>query len=203
MMGFYMRTANIILLYLLAMALLVGCAVQTQPEPEVAKYFNHEVRYSGETLGLISAWYTGKTSNWTSIEAANPGLSPTRIRLGDVIKIPEELVTRSEALPKSYLSASRKISVAPASEKKPQVKKEKPVELVEEAEPVDIYSKEDPVVAAEALDIKDEPAVVEPEEAGETLEQLQGEDSKASNSDNSRSEFEREREQLLNELLAD
>lgn len=70
------------------------------PEPEPPMDHLHEVKYSGETLGLISRWYTGETDNWALIAESNPGLNPNRIFIGQFISIPEALVTRTESLPK-------------------------------------------------------------------------------------------------------
>lgn len=47
--------------------------------------FWHTVRYSGETLTLISLWYTGSTENWRPIAADNPGADPLHLKAGDVI----------------------------------------------------------------------------------------------------------------------
>jgi hypothetical protein len=66
---------------------------------DVTVPIEHIIRYPGENLGLVSAWYTGKASNWEAIADANPGLDPNRLRVGDLIIIPAELVIRSQELP--------------------------------------------------------------------------------------------------------
>lgn len=83
-----------------------------QPGPESAPpsgdlqgYLEHHVQYSGETLAIISAWYTGKATNWNTILAANPGLRPDRIRIGQVINVPKDLVVKSEPMPKSFMKS--------------------------------------------------------------------------------------------------
>ena len=48
----------------------------------------HTVSRSGETLGLISDWYTGSPNNWRTIAAANGSLDPTRLMIGDTVMIP-------------------------------------------------------------------------------------------------------------------
>ena len=96
-----------------------GCTAAQAPAPAPAPvavpppavtYIEHTIKYSGETLALIAAWYTGKATNWTAIQEANPGLKPEYLRLGQVIRIPEQLVVKREELPKSY------VKVAPAVE---------------------------------------------------------------------------------------
>jgi hypothetical protein len=97
-------------LWCLAFSILVtslagsGCARRQVFEPraitdEELAPVEHIIRYPGENLGLVSAWYTGKASNWDRIADANPGLDPNRLRVGDLIIIPSELVLRSQELP--------------------------------------------------------------------------------------------------------
>jgi hypothetical protein len=86
---------------------------KTPPAPlkqiNTKQYIDHTVKYFGETLGLIAAWYTGKGSNWTAIREANPGIKPERIRIGQTIKIPKELITKEESFPEGYV---RRFAVA-------------------------------------------------------------------------------------------
>ena len=63
----------------------------------------HRVQYSGETLQVISAWYTGRGSNWQLIRAANPGLRPERINMGKTIVIPGNLVVERRPMPQNFL----------------------------------------------------------------------------------------------------
>ena len=93
--------------------ILIGCPAAPPPEPVEVEVedtqpalYEHQVRYSGETLGLIARWYTGKTANWKLIVDANPGMRPERINIGDTIMIPQELMVQQEALPKSSIPRS-------------------------------------------------------------------------------------------------
>lgn len=63
----------------------------------------HTIRYSGETLALIAQWYTGSAANWTKIIEFNENISPTALRLGQVISIPMELVIKSDPFPESFV----------------------------------------------------------------------------------------------------
>lgn len=92
-----------------------GCAERSAPKvapqrveaPPVPDDFEHRVG-PGETLAAIATWYTGKPTNWAQIKAANPGLNPHRLRLGQVILIPGNMVTRREPMPRSFMKAASK-----------------------------------------------------------------------------------------------
>jgi hypothetical protein len=62
-------------------------------------YFEHQIRWPGESLSLISKWYTGKYKNWTKLVAHNPQIDPKRIRIGQRILIPEDMLTTRDPLP--------------------------------------------------------------------------------------------------------
>jgi hypothetical protein len=86
------------------MALLILCltgCVKRPPQPETTTTQNdliHAVSFQGETLALISSWYTGNAENWRAIVDYNPGLQVTKIRIGDKIKIPAKLVIKRDPL---------------------------------------------------------------------------------------------------------
>ena len=62
------------------------------------------ISYSGETLAVIAAWYTGRATNWQAIRDANPGLRPERLNLGQIIMIPGDLVVQPEPMPKRFVT---------------------------------------------------------------------------------------------------
>lgn len=68
---------------------------QHQPD-----YFEHTVRWRGESLSLIAKWYTGHFENWKALARANPNLNPNRIMVGNVIYIPQEMMKTKEFLPR-------------------------------------------------------------------------------------------------------
>jgi len=76
---------------------------KSQPEALGAQkqtnYFEHRVKWSGETLSLIAKWYTGHYGGWKAIAQANPGLNPNRIAVGDIINIPPEMMKTKKPLP--------------------------------------------------------------------------------------------------------
>ena len=73
-------------------------AVQAAPRD-----IEHTIRFSGETLGVIAAWYTGKASNWELLRDANPGVNPKKMRPGQLIRIPEGIATRHEPFGKEFV----------------------------------------------------------------------------------------------------
>lgn len=76
-----------------------SCQEETPEIPALS----HTVKYQGETLTLISLWYTGSTENWRMIEAANPDLNPLQLRTGDVVSVPPDLLVRTEEMPKKFV----------------------------------------------------------------------------------------------------
>ena len=72
------------------------------PEVVVEKPFIHTVRWPGETLSRISWWYTGAGRNWLAIAKANQDLDPLKMKIGDEIIIPGDLLQRQEPMTREY-----------------------------------------------------------------------------------------------------
>jgi hypothetical protein len=70
---------------------------------DASRNYVHKVSYEGENLALISAWYTGSYKNWPAILKNNPQMSPTKMRIGQVINVPRDLVRQTEPMPKEFL----------------------------------------------------------------------------------------------------
>jgi hypothetical protein len=110
-------------------------------EPEIV-FYEHNVRWPGETVSIIAGWYTGDILNWKEIAAANPEINPSLIRKGNVIYIPKQMMTTETPMPKSYVDgfypvkeeAFPTVENAPAVEDS-QTREETPSD--EEATPVD------------------------------------------------------------------
>jgi hypothetical protein len=62
------------------------------------------VRYRGETISIIAAWYTGDGENWKALAQANPQINPTLIFEGNEILIPERLLKTREAMPPKFVN---------------------------------------------------------------------------------------------------
>ena len=87
----------------------VGAKFSSSEDEEVAikphqiHYFEHRVKWSGETLSLIAKWYTGRYGSWKAIAQANPGLNPNRIAVGNIINIPPEMMKTKKPLPRKVI----------------------------------------------------------------------------------------------------
>src|SRR5262249_45816716 len=73
------------------------------PSPE---YYDHTVRWSGETLSIIAAWYTGDKDNYNLLFQANPHLRDSaRISVNDVIHIPKNLLKRQAPMTRDFVNS--------------------------------------------------------------------------------------------------
>ena len=97
-----------------------------EPSP-VAEFYVHKVLWSGETLSVITQWYTGTYKNWQTVAKANPDLNPKMILCGDDILIPTELLKTSEPMPREFLrTSSRKTKSPPSHPVEPPIE---PIEI--------------------------------------------------------------------------
>ena len=74
-----------------------------EADPKLKEKFYHPVRWSGETLSIIAAWYTGMQKNWKPIAQANPNINPNRIYTGNKILIPESLLRTRKLMPNEFV----------------------------------------------------------------------------------------------------
>ena len=65
-------------------------------------YYKHTICWAGETLSLISKWYTGKYTNWQKIANHNPEIDPRCIKIGQTIYIPDKMLRTRKALPQKF-----------------------------------------------------------------------------------------------------
>jgi hypothetical protein len=71
-------------------------------DKHLPKYYEHRIRWSGETLSMISKWYTGRYNNWKILVNHNPEINPKRIRLGQKIYIPNNILKTRKPLPQKF-----------------------------------------------------------------------------------------------------
>ncbi len=76
--------------------------VKAEPKPRET-HIAHTVKWSGETLSIISLWYTGNQGNWKAIAQTNANLDPNRIYVGNEILIPVGLLKTQNSLPKEFV----------------------------------------------------------------------------------------------------
>jgi len=106
------------------------------PPPPEPKYFTHTISRSGETYMAIARWYTGNPANWELIAQANPGIDPQYLRLGLAVRIPEEIMTTRQPMPRPKQSppkAKAAQSAEPAAVKTPA----QPMEMEELYGPIE------------------------------------------------------------------
>ncbi|MFZ7126260.1 MAG: hypothetical protein ACOWWM_08930 [Desulfobacterales bacterium] len=91
-------------------------AAQVRAQPRVPvhnpSHLVHHVQWPGETLSIISKWYTGSYLNWKTIVAATPGRSDARIAVGDEVWIPDRLLKTRSRMPHSFVDRHRNLSEA-------------------------------------------------------------------------------------------
>lgn len=76
--------------------------------PKDNKPFVHTVKHKGETLSLISKWYTGSIDNWKEIHKLNPEIIITKMKIGATIMIPGGKLKRATPLMKEYVTSGGK-----------------------------------------------------------------------------------------------
>ena len=103
---------------------------QLGPEKPKTTYYTHIIKWPGENLIRIARWYTGSEKNWQRIVEANPAIDPKRIKIGDSILIPEDLMKTHEPMPRRYLAP-----VVPPDKKKVPIKTKEASELSEKSRP--------------------------------------------------------------------
>lgn len=96
---------------------LVSCTKGNKPAPiqppiesPQVSYLEHTISFSGETLAEIAAWYTGRALNWRVIRDANPKIRPDRLRLGQVILIPRNLITNEKPFTRKVSKKTSRLS---------------------------------------------------------------------------------------------
>lgn len=113
--------AMVLLAVVFGMTACGGSSVQKHDEsaPTVQQpaYYEHTVRWPGEKLAIIAKWYTGNSKNWSLLAGENPDVTPNKLKIGTVIKIPRDLVTKTEPMPRSAISQAAPKSKEPAAAK--------------------------------------------------------------------------------------
>ena len=107
-----MRNAGTLALVLVVLVFIIsGCIMpgmekkEWKPTTPQQMHFIHTVRYSGETLRIISKWYTGEEDNWEVLVNANPQIDYDKLVAGKKIFIPENLLKTREPLSKDFIDS--------------------------------------------------------------------------------------------------
>lgn len=78
--------------------------------------YRHTIRYKGESLGLISLWYTGSAGNWKKLKRYNQIKSNASLHLGQVVRIPRALLVKQRRMPKRFVQGAQGRRPAPKPE---------------------------------------------------------------------------------------
>ena len=105
-----------------------------KPASPQKAHFVHTVKYSGETLRIISKWYTGDVKNWEVLANANPHIDYNKMMAGNNIFIPENLLKTRKPLTKKYMDSYYKKNKPKkkSKKKKPTSKTKTPPEKKDE-----------------------------------------------------------------------
>ncbi len=105
----------------------------TAPSGEVRQetYYTHTVKWTGETISIIAAWYTGDLENWKVLAEVmtrnNPNANINRIHVGNKILVPESLMKTRDPMTKEFVdSFYSKSKPEKTSPKRPQTEEEEP-----------------------------------------------------------------------------
>lgn len=100
----------------------------------------HTVKYTGETLRIISKWYTGDVNNWESLADANPNIDYENMVKGSRVFIPQNLLRKTEPLTEKFIDSYNKKSKKKIKkeEKKKPVSKPKPAPRPKKDEDFDL-----------------------------------------------------------------
>lgn len=111
----FSAVSRLVCLILLLSAVACAPVKRRTFEDSSTEYSYHTVMYSGETLSIIARWYTGQSGNWEVLLDHNGDLDPRRLQIGDLVKIPQELLIRDESMPKSFVDkANARVAGKPA-----------------------------------------------------------------------------------------
>lgn len=94
--------------FLALVFILISCKEPPKPlPPPPPKFIEHTVKYQGETVASLAAWYLGDLKRWKEIVDVNPGLKPEKIKIGDIILIPTESIVKTDPFPKPKAAAKK------------------------------------------------------------------------------------------------
>ena len=107
------------LVFLAILLIFSGCAqmktffksdsksAKVKPAGKNTSYYEHKVRWEGETLSLIAKWYTGSQKNWKVLAKDNPWLEPNNISTGHKIFIAKNLLKTKKPMPRDFVLGSK------------------------------------------------------------------------------------------------
>ena len=100
-------------------------AIRPPAAPAGPTFFQHTVRFRGQTLGQIAEWYTGEYDNWKKLSRYNDDtpVPNEALKVGREIKIPVELVVRQDPMPEPKRRKKPPPSTGKTTTQRPVTKK--------------------------------------------------------------------------------
>jgi hypothetical protein len=99
-------------LFLVLLVTLCACSLFEKKSNYGEVPYRHQVRFKGESIGILAEWYTGDVTNWRRVVAINKNIDPQKIEIGDVILIPRDIIIRKEPLTEEFCNLKNQPSSA-------------------------------------------------------------------------------------------
>ena len=82
-------------------------SAKVKPAGKNTSYYEHKVRWKGETLSLIAKWYTGSQKNWKVLAKDNSWLEPNNLSTGHKVFIARNLLKTKKPMPRDFVYGSK------------------------------------------------------------------------------------------------
>ena len=82
-------------------------SARVKPAGKNTSYYEHKVRWEGETLSLIAKWYTGSQKNWKVLAKDNSWLEPNNLSTGHKVFIARNLLKTKKPMPRDFVYGSK------------------------------------------------------------------------------------------------
>ncbi len=98
-------------------------------------YYVHQVRWPEESIERVAQWYTGSGANWKILARSTPNLQPKRLRKGNVVFIPIDLLQIDTPMPRQYVQRRRPSKTSSAPRKQPSTPPAVPEPVEDDTQP--------------------------------------------------------------------
>ncbi|MGD8241460.1 MAG: hypothetical protein PVF59_01445 [Desulfobacterales bacterium] len=95
----------------------------------------HQVRWPEESLERVAQWYTGSGANWKILARSTPNLQLNRLRKGNVVFIPVDLLQIDTPMPRQYVQQRQPSKTPPAPRQQPSAPETAPEPVEDDTQP--------------------------------------------------------------------
>lgn len=99
------------------------------------RYYVHQVRWPEESLERVAQWYTGSGANWKILARSTPNLQTKRLRKGNVVFIPVDLLQIDTPMPRQYVQQDQPSPTSSAPRKQSSASPAAPDPAEDHAQP--------------------------------------------------------------------